>query len=122
VGPLYYSLYDAACVNGKRRVPDSGKGSSRRTPRLLTPAEVEEMVQLLMERTRQTIWSLVTAHSANGKSLTSLGDTIQIGAAELILARRAGQFTDGQHPSTIATWRTTGWRRARIRISCACSI
>src|SRR5207237_474472 len=38
-------------------------------------------------------------HLRNGKSLTSLGDTIQIGAAELILRTTVPrQFTDGQHP------------------------
>src|SRR6267378_4074586 len=52
-----------------------------------------------MEADAQTISNLVTTHLRNGKSLASLGDTIQIGAAELILRTTVPrQFTDGQHP------------------------
>ena len=47
----------------------------------------------------QTVWDLITAHLRDGKSIQSLGDTIQIGAAELILRTTVPrQFTDGQHP------------------------
>ena len=57
------------------------------------------MVRLLMEADGQTVWDLLTAHLKNGKSIRSLGDTIQIGAAELILRTTVPrQFTDGQHP------------------------
>src|SRR5438876_3720836 len=99
VGPLYYSLYDAACVTVSAEFPDGGKGLKQTNTMPLTPAEVEEMVQLLMEADAQTIWNLITTHLRNGKSLTSLGDTIQIGAAELILRTTVPrQFTDGQHP------------------------
>jgi len=99
VGPLYYSLYDAACVTTSAEFPDSGKGLKQTNTTPLTPAEVEEMLQLLMEADTQTIWNLVTTHLRNGKSLRSLGDTIQIGAAELILRTTVPrQFTDGQHP------------------------
>src|SRR6516164_3064555 len=99
VGPLYYSLYDAACVTTSAEFPDSGKGLKQSNTVSLTPAEVEEMVRLLMEADGQTIWDLVTTHLRNGKSLKSLGDTIQIGAAELILRTMVPrQFTDGQHP------------------------
>ena len=99
VGPLYYSLYDAACVTIAAELPDSGKGLKRTNTTPLTPAEVEEMVQLLMQADAETIWNLVTAHLRNGKSLKSLGDTIQVGAAELILRTTVPrQFTDGQHP------------------------
>src|SRR5204862_301714 len=46
-----------------------------------------------------TVWSQLTTHLRNGKSLTSLGDTIQIAAAELILRTTVPRnFTDGQHP------------------------
>ena len=39
------------------------------------------------------------ASAGNGKSIRSLGDTIQIGAAELILRNTVPRaFTDGQHP------------------------
>lgn len=56
------------------------------------------MVRLLMEADGQTIWNLVTTHLRNGKSLESLGDTVQVGAAELILRTTVPrQFTDGQH-------------------------
>ena len=99
VGPLYYSVYDAACVTMAAEFPDAGKGlkAANKTP--LTPAEVEEMVRLLMEADAQTVWDQVTAHLKNGKALTSLGDTMQIGAAELILRTTVPrQFTDGQHP------------------------
>jgi hypothetical protein len=99
VGPLYYSLYDAACVTIAAELPDSGKGLKRTNTTPLTPAEVEEMVQLLMQADAETIWNLVTTHLRNGKSLKSLGDTIQVGAAELILRTTVPrQFTDGQHP------------------------
>jgi len=99
VGPLYYSLYDAVCVTVSAEFPDAGKGLKQTNTTPLTPAEVEDMVQLLMEADAQTIWNLITTHLRNGKSLTSLGDTIQIGAAELILRTTVPrQFTDGQHP------------------------
>src|SRR5206468_5711620 len=99
VGPLYYSLYDAVCVTVSAEFPDAGKGLKQTNTTPLTPAEVEEMVQLLMEADAQTIWSLVTTHLRNGKSLKSLGDAIQLGAAELILRTTVPrQFTDGQHP------------------------
>lgn len=45
------------------------------------------------------IWDLLTGHLKNGKSIRSLGDTIQLGAAELILRTTVPrQFTNGQHP------------------------
>jgi len=98
VGPLYYSLYDAACVTVSAEFPDSGKGLKQANTAPLAPAEVEEMVQLLMEADAPTVWNLVTAHLRNGKSLRSLGDTIQVGAAELILRTTVPrQFTDAQH-------------------------
>ena len=57
------------------------------------------MVALLMTADAQTVWNLLTAHLRNGKSIRSLGDAIQIGAAELILRTTVPrQFTDGQHP------------------------
>ena len=99
VGPLYYSLYDAACVTVTNEFPDAGKNlkQANRTP--LAPAEVEEMVPLLLEADAPTVWSLITTHLKNGKSIRSLGDTIQLGAAELILRTTVPrQFTDGQHP------------------------
>jgi len=99
VGPLYYSLYDAVCVTVASELPDAGKNLAQTNQTPLTPDEVEEMVRLLMEADGPTIWALLTRHLRNGRSIRSLGDTIQIGAAELILRTTVPkQFTDGQHP------------------------
>ena len=99
IGPLYYSLYDAVCVRVASEFPDGGTSlkQTNRTP--LSPGEVEEMVQQLMEADADTVWNLLIAHLKNGKSIRSLGDAIQIGAAELILrTTMPRQFTNGQHP------------------------
>ena len=98
IGPLYYSLYDAACVTTANEFPEGGKLLKQTNLTPLTHAETEEMVRLLMEGDGPTVWNLVTTHLRNGKSLRSLGDTIQVGAAELILRTTVPrQFTDGQH-------------------------
>src|SRR3989441_1958015 len=113
VGPLYYSVYDAACVTVVSDLPDAGKNLKQTNQTPLSPAEVEEMVRLLMEADGQTVWGLITTHLRSGKSIRSLGEAIQIGAAELILRTTVPrQFTDGQHPfdycSTANDWlRTT---------------
>src|SRR4029077_11861078 len=100
VGPLYYSLYDAACVRIAAEFPeDAGKNlkETNRTP--LSPGEVEAMLDLLMTADQETVWNLISAHLKNGISIKSLGDTIQLGAAELILRTTVPrQFTNGQHP------------------------
>ena len=121
VGPLYYSVYDAACVTVTSEFPDAGKnlGQTNHTP--LTSVEVEDMVRLLMEADGPTIWNLVTTHLRNGKSIRSLGDTIQIGAAELILRTTVPrQFTDGQHPfdycNTANHWMRTSDNPYRPRV------
>ena len=99
IGPLYYSLYDAACVRIAAEFPDAGKSLKQTNQTPLTPGEVEEMVQLMMTADQETVWNLLTAHLKNGKSLKSLGDTIQIAGAELILRTTVPrQFTNGQHP------------------------
>ena len=99
IGPLYYSLYDAACVTMTNEFPEAGKQLKDTNVTALTPAEVEEMVRLLFEASGETVWNQITAHLKNGKSIRSLGDAIQIGAADLILRTTvARQFTDGQHP------------------------
>ena len=99
IGPLYYSLYDAACVAVSADLPDAGKQLRQTNQTPLTPAEVEEMIQRLMTADGPSVWSQLTTHLRNGKSLTSLGDTIQIAAAELILRTTVPRnFTDGQHP------------------------
>jgi hypothetical protein len=98
VGPLYYSIYDAACVVVSE-LPDAGKKFEETNHTPLTPAQVEEFVQLLMAADAQTVWAKLGEHLRGGVSIKSLGDTIQIGAAELILRTTVGrQFTDGQHP------------------------
>ncbi len=57
------------------------------------------MVEQLMTADSDKVWDLLTSQLKNGKSIRSLGDTIQIGAAELILRTNVPrQFTNGQHP------------------------
>jgi hypothetical protein len=99
VGPLYYSLYDAASVLVAAEFEDAGKGLEERNKTPLAPAEVEDMIQQMMLASGEEVWGLITTHLKNGKSIQSLGDTIQLGAAELILRTTvARQFTNGQHP------------------------
>jgi hypothetical protein len=98
VGPLYYSLYDAACVTVASEFPDAGKRLAETNTTPLTATEVDEMVRLLVEADGETVWNLVTTHLRDGKAIRSLGDAIQIGAAELILRTTVPrQFTDAQH-------------------------
>jgi hypothetical protein len=99
VGLLYYSLYDAACVHVAAEFPDAGKSLRDTNQAPLSAAEVEELIDLLMTADQQTVWTRITAHLKNGKSIGSLGDTIQIAGAELILRTTVPrQFTNGQHP------------------------
>jgi hypothetical protein len=99
VGPLYYSLYDAVCVAVMEAFPDAGKTLKQTNQKSLTPEQVEDMVRLLMEADMQTVWNQITTHLRDGISLRSLGDTIQLGAAELVLRTTVGRkFTEGQHP------------------------
>lgn len=98
VGPLYYSIYDAACVVLAAEFPaDAGKGLGANTGSL-TPAEVEDLVALLFGGAPEAVWERMTALLRAGTSLRSLGDTLQIAAAELILRTTVPrQFTDAQH-------------------------
>jgi hypothetical protein len=121
VGPLYYALYDAACVTVTAELPDAGKhlAGTNHTP--LTRAEVEELVDLLMTADAETVRSRITTHLRAGRALTSLGDAIQVGAAELILRTTVGrQFTDGQHPfdycNTANDWLRTTASPYRARV------
>jgi hypothetical protein len=100
IGPLYYSLYDAASVRVGAEFPeDAGKNLKHTNQTPLAPAEVEEFLDLLMTADQDAVWDQLTAHLKNGKSIRSLGDTIQLGAAELILRTTVPrQFTNGQHP------------------------
>ena len=84
----------------------------------LTSDEVEDMVRQLIEADAGTVWNLLTAHLKDGKSIKSLGDTIQLGAAELILRTTVPrQFTNGQHPFDYCNVaNTTGCARATAPI------
>jgi hypothetical protein len=100
VGPLYYSLYDAACVHINAAFPDDGgKGLKHANRALLSPQQVEGLLDVLMTADQETVWNAITAHLKNGISVNSIGDVIQIGAAELILRTTVPRlFTTGQHP------------------------
>jgi hypothetical protein len=99
VGPLYYSAYDAACVIIAAAFPDLGKSLRETNQTPLTPGQVDAFVDLLMVGEQQAVWDQLTAHLKAGVSIRSLGDTIQVGAAELILRNSVPRaFTDGQHP------------------------
>ena len=122
VGPLYYSLYDAACVVVTNELPEAGKNLKRDNVAPLTEGEVEEMVRLLAEADGQTVWNLLTAHLRNGKSIRSLGDTIQVGAAELILRTTVPrQFTDAQHAFDYSNAANPGCGPVTTRTRRACS-
>src|SRR5271170_4989311 len=79
IGPLYYSLYDAASVKIAAEFEDAGKSLKEKNQIPLSPAEVEDMIQQMMLADGDTVWDLITTHLKNGKSIKSLGDTIQIG-------------------------------------------
>jgi hypothetical protein len=100
VGPLYYSLYDHACVHINAEFPeDAGKNLKKTNQTRLSPREVEEMLDVLMTADQDTVFNLITAHLKAGKAIKSLGDVIQVGAAELILRNTVPRlFTTGQHP------------------------
>jgi hypothetical protein len=100
IGPLYYSLYDAACVHINAAFPeDAGKNLRKTNRSSLSPRQVEEMLDTLLTADQERVWNLITAHLKAGIAITSLGDVIQIGAAELILRNTVPRlFTTGQHP------------------------
>ena len=100
IGPLYYSLYDAACVQIAAAFPDDAGKSLKQTNRTpLDPKQVEAMIDVLLTADQETVWQLITTHLQNGIAITSIGDVIQLGAAELILRTTVPRlFTNGQHP------------------------
>jgi hypothetical protein len=99
IGPLYYSAYDEASVRLTAEFEDAGKSLKEKNQIPLSAAETEDMVARMMVDDCDAILDLLTNHLKAGKSLKSLGDTIQIAAAELILRTTvARQFTNGQHP------------------------
>jgi hypothetical protein len=121
IGPLYYSLYDAVCVlmSSEFAGASATLEETNRTP--LTPDEVEEVVRQLMEAGADIVWDLLTTHLRNGRSVRSLADAIQIGAAELILRTTVPrQFTNGQHPfdycNVANNWLRTSSSPCRPRI------
>ena len=113
-GPLYYSLYDAACVTIAAEFPDAGKGLKQTNTTPLTPIEVEEMVQLLMEADPQTVWNLITTHLRNGKSLREprRHDPDRRGRADPADHGAAPVHRRPARRSTTATWPTTGCARS----------
>ena len=114
IGPLYYSLYDAVCVRMASEFPDGGVNLKQTNQTPLSPAETEEMVRQLMEADADTVWDLLSAHLKSGKSIRSLGDAIQIGAAELILRTTVPrQFTNGQHPFDYCNVANNWMRRSK---------
>ena len=78
------------------------------------------MVRLLMEADAQTVWDQITTHLRNGNSLRSLGDAIQVGAAELILRTTVPRkFTEGQHPFDYCNTANYWMRTQRQSVSAA---
>ena len=67
---------------------------------------------------RRTVWDLLTAISRTANRSRSLGDTIQLGAAELILRTTVPrQFTNGQHPFDYCNVANNWMRTATTRTS-----
>ncbi len=121
VGPLYYSAYDAACVTLAEAFPDGHKHVAEANKTPLTPMEVEAYIDLLMTGTGPAVWGRLTEYLQAGKSVRSLGDTIQIASAELILRNVVPRkFTDGQHPfdycNTANHWIRTSHSHYRPRV------
>jgi len=100
VGPLYYSLYDAVCVLLTSAFPDVGKGLPQTNKTPLSEPETEAFVDLLMTGHQHAVFSQITAYLRNGRAIRSIGDAIQIGAAELLLRNTVPRaYTDGIHPA-----------------------
>src|SRR5579872_2969991 len=69
VGPLYYSLYDGACVIATAELPDAGKTLMQTNTAPLSPAEVEALVDLLLTGDQAAVWGRITAHLRGGTSI-----------------------------------------------------
>ena len=118
VGPLYYSLYDYVCVQLTNAFPDLGKSLVRDNKIPLTPREVEAFIDMLMTGDQNTVFGQLTEHLKNGKSIRSLGDTIRLGAAELVLRNTVPRCSPtGSIHSTTATPAITGSVPATAHIS-----
>ena len=85
VGPLYYSLYDAACVTTNARFPDGGRQLKRTNQTPLTDEEVDAFLHVVLEGEPSQAWDQVTRCLEAGKSVISLAHALQIAGAELIL-------------------------------------
>jgi hypothetical protein len=99
VGPLYYSLYDAACVTTNARFPDGGRQLKQTNQIPLTDDEVDAFLKVVLEGQLSEAWDEVTRHLESGKSITSLAHALQIAGAELILRwqRDPAVLSLGQH-------------------------
>jgi hypothetical protein len=122
IGPLYYSLYDAACVRINAEFPeDFGTNLKKTNQTPLSPSEVEAFLDLLLTADQESVWNQITAYLKAGKSITSIGEVIQLGAAELILRTTVPrQFTNGQHPfdycNVANNWLRTGDNPYQARV------
>ncbi|MBV8083726.1 MAG: hypothetical protein JO247_02810, partial [Chloroflexi bacterium] len=85
VPPLYYSLYDAACVTANARFPEGGRKLKATNTTPLTADEVDAFITLVLEGEPSTVWDQVSTYLEAGKSIASLGDALQIAGAEIIL-------------------------------------
>lgn len=98
IGPLYYALYDQACVVMASAFADAGKGLKQTNTARLSERAVEDFVRLVAEGSAEDVWGAITAHLLAGISIRSLGDAIQVAAAEIVLRTTVPrQFTDGMH-------------------------
>ena len=99
VGPLYYSLYDAACVTTNARFPDGGRQLKRTNQTPLSDEEVNAFLEVVLEGEPSQAWDQVTRYLEKGKSIISLAHTLQIAGAELILRWRTDPavLSLGQH-------------------------
>ncbi len=99
VGPLYYSMYDAACVTTNARFPDGARQLKKTNQTPLSDDEVNAFLEVVLEGEPGQAWDQVTAYLEAGKSVTSLAHVLQIAGAELILRWQADPavLSLGQH-------------------------
>src|SRR5579864_7563609 len=78
VGPLYYSMYDAACVTTNARFPDGGRQLKKTNGTPLTDDEVDAFLQVVLEGELNQAWDAVSRYLEAGKSVISLAHVLQI--------------------------------------------
>ena len=123
IGPLYYSLYDAACVTMTEAFPDAGKSLKQTNQSKLTAEQVEDMVRLLMEAMRRRC-------GTRSPRICATASRCAAWATPSSLARRNWYCAPPSRASspmasirsTTATPRTTGCGLRTIRISRASCI